>query len=207
MHRARDHARLPMLAGQPGVGLIKEVVSKASRMQKQHARRDIPLGWAELRVPGGIKALNHLQLANLGSVSSGWCIEIEPALFNQLQAGSGSDRFRHREEPEDAVGRHVRIAAQHALSGCARVDIATSICCNRDDAGHAISGADGAIEDCIGNSLEIATQENLPSKHGFVVGAGRPTAAAPRKLAPARPSFWNTGQMLAPNNIPSHFAC
>ncbi|KSV74712.1 hypothetical protein N182_27675 [Sinorhizobium sp. GL2] len=52
-----------------------------------------------------------------------------------------------------------------------------------DNAWHAIGGSDRGIEDCIGSSLEIAGQRNLPHSQGFDTRGGRATlhVEPPRK--------------------------
>ena len=65
--------------------MTEEIVTKAGGVNHQHARGHIALRGAQFRFTLGVKALDHLKLADVGGVDLGRRIEIELALFDELQ--------------------------------------------------------------------------------------------------------------------------
>ena len=125
--RRGDNARLALLLREPVVVLVEEVVAQASRVQQQHAGGDVALGRAQLRFALRVEALDHLQLADLGDVGLGRRVEVELALFDELQRRRAGDRLGGREDREHGVGRHGRVAVQPALAGGTFVDVALAV--------------------------------------------------------------------------------
>ena len=67
-------------------------------MQHQHARGDVPRGRAKTRLAGIVEAFDYLKLRNVRGVAAGGRIEVELALFHQLQDRGAGDRLSGRED-------------------------------------------------------------------------------------------------------------
>ena len=135
--RRREHARLPALLGEAVVVLVEEVVAEARGVQEQHPGGDVAPGRAQPGLSLSIETLEHLQLADVRGIDLGRRIELEPAILDQLQRGGAGDRLGGRKDGEHGVGRHVGVAALHALAGRAIVDVFGTIGRDRDHAGDA----------------------------------------------------------------------
>lgn len=73
-------------------------------------------------------------------------VEVQPAFLDQLQRGRRGDRLGGREQREDAVGRHRRVAVKPALACSTLVEVALPVRRHRDDAGHPRLAADDAVQ-------------------------------------------------------------
>ena len=168
--RCGDHRGLAVFLGEAVVGLVEEIVAEAGRVQHQHAGGDIALGRAELRIAGGVEAVDDLELADVGRVFLGRRVEIELALLDALQDRRAGDRLGGGEDREDAVGRHVGVLAHDALARRAFVDVFVLVGHHGDDAGYARVRGGDAIE----NGVE-----------GRFQGHGRFSSVVNRSLRPA----------------------
>ncbi|MCY1364294.1 hypothetical protein D3C76_858730 [compost metagenome] len=77
-------------------------------MKQKHSSGDVFSGGAKARRSVAIKPLEHLQFADHRHIVPGRRIEIQSALFEQLQHRRGGYRFGRGKHGENAVGRHGR---------------------------------------------------------------------------------------------------
>jgi hypothetical protein len=161
--RGRNDARLSVVLSKLIVVRIEEVIAKARGVKQQHPRGYLALRRAKLRLSGLIEAVEDLDLADLRGVGLRRRVEVQLAVFHQLQARRAGDRLGGREDGEDAVGGHRGAGAGLAHAECALIDVRVAVRCDRHDARHAGGGIDRLVEYGVGGCLDGLNHAFLPA--------------------------------------------
>ena len=124
----------------------KKLIRQARGVQHQVVDGDRALGRAGAGLAGGVKAVQHLQLVDLGHVAAGGVVQADLAFFHQLHHACAGQRLGGREDGEHRVGGHGLVLAQLARAGRAFVEVAVAVGDHGDDAGYAAVALGGLGE-------------------------------------------------------------